>query len=318
MNINPKPNYLIAPSLQGENATKMEWSSDTTRGSGAALQAIPKRTKRIIRIEINSNDRDFSKFPNPANFQWTLPFPIQNITSMTLVGGTVPVPIYTIDTPYNSFTFDTGSAKVTATLPPGVYTASAISQKLKTVLEAADGTNIYTVGVDSVTQLLSVETNGSNIFGFLFADGAADAYKNVLNPSLSQRKNPNYMLGFGNANYYADSSSKTLISPYPINVNPLQRIYLYMNYDTTIDFRGIFLGGGRSTPSAILYCADQDSVASFTKSLNKDTYDNIIEHGNIIPRVRNIFISLQDEFGTILNINNRPVSLLLEICVVET
>jgi hypothetical protein len=318
MNINPKHNYLIAPSLQGKNGTKMEWSSDTTRGSGAALQAIPSRTQRVIRVEINSNDRDFIKFPNPANFQWTPPFPIQGITSMTLVGGTVPVPIYTVDVPYNSFTFDTGSAKVTATLPPGLYTPLFIAQKLKTTLDAADGTNTYIVNVDPVTQLLSVKTNGTNVFGFLFSEGAADAFKNVFNPSLSKRNNPSYMLGFGNENYYSDPATKTLTAPYAVNVNPLQRIYLYMNYDTTIDFRGIFLGGGRPTPSAILYCTDQDSVSYFTKALNKDTYDNIIEHGNIIPRVRNIFISLQDEFGTILNVNNRAVSLLLEIRVVET
>ena len=127
------------------------------------------------------------------------------------------------------------------------------------------------------------------------------------------------MLGFDlNASTYANPVTHTLTGPYPVNVNPIQRIYVYMNYGTTIDFRGIFLGGGRPNPTAILYCTDQDSVSYFTKALNKDTYDAIIAHGNIIPRVNVFNIRLEDEFENVLNVNNRSVSFLIEMTVVET
>ena len=237
---------------------------------------------------------------------------------MTIVGGTIPVPIYTIDVPYNSFTFDTGSAIKTITLDPGLYTPLFISQVLAPLLTAADGTNTYTVSVGKVTQLLTVKSNGTNVFGFLFGSGGSDTFRNTFNPGLSAKKNPAYMLGFDlNSSIYANSTTYTLISPYPVNVNPLQRIYVYMNYGTTIDFRGIYLGGGRPNPTAIFYCTDQDSVSYFTKSLNKDTYDSIIAHGNVIPRVQNIFIRLEDEFGNLLNVNNRSVTFLLEMTLVE-
>jgi len=318
MNINPKPNYQIAPLLNGKNVTELDPTAFKTRGSGAANIQIPARRERIIRVEINSNDRDFVKYPNPAEFQWISPFPIQGIKSITIVGGTIPVPIYTIDVPYNSFTFDTGSAIKTITLDPGLYTPLFISQVLAPLLTAADGTNTYTVSVGKVTQLLTVKSNGTNTFGFLFGNGGSDTFRNTFNPGLSAKKNPAYMLGFDlNSSIYANSTTYTLTSPYPVNVNPLQRIYVYMNYGTTIDFRGIYLGGGRPNPTAIFYCTDQDSVSYFTKSLNKDTYDSIIAHGNVIPRVQNIFIRLEDEFGNLLNVNNRSVTFLLEMTLVE-
>ena len=318
MNINPRPNYQIGPLVNGRNENDLDPSALITRGSGAANIKIPSRRERIIRVEINSNDRDFVKYPNPAEFQWVAPFPIQGIKSITIVGGTVPVPIYTIDVPYNAFTFDTGTKITTITFPPGLYTPLYISQVLAPLLTAADGTNTYTVSVDRVSQLLSVKSNGTNNFGFLFGQDASDTYRNTFNPGLSAKKNPAYMLGFDlNSSVYANSTTHILTSPYTVNVNPLQRIYVYMNYGTTIDFRGIYLGGGRPNPTAILYCTDQDSVSYFTKALNKDTYDSIIAHGNVIPRVQNIFIRLEDEFGNVLNINNRSVTFLLEMTLVE-
>ena len=293
MNINPNPNYQIGPLVNGKNVTALDPTALLTRGSGAANIKVPARSERVIRVEINSNDRDFAKYPNPAEFQWVAPFPIQGIKSMTIVGGTVPVPIYTIDVPYNSFSFDTGTAVKTVTFPPGLYTPLYISQVLAPLLTAADGVNTYTVNVDRVTQLLSVKSNGTNNFGFLFGPGANDSYRNTFNPGLSAKKNPAYMLGFDlNGSTYADP--------------------------TTIDFRGIFLGGGRPNPTAILYCTDQDSVSYFTKALNKDTYDSIIAHGNIIPRVNVFNIRLEDEFENLLNVNNRAVSFLIEMTVVET
>lgn len=287
----------------------------STTGSGAALlpDKPAKRGERIVRVEINSNDRDFKTYANPADFQWVSPYPLKNIRSMVIVGGTVPIPFYTIDTPYNSFIFDTGSVKNVITLTPGQYTASNLPAALKTLLDTSDGTNHYTVSINPITQLLSVTTNGSNRFGFLFGTGAN--YVNLYNPALQNIGNPGYPLGFSNADVY--SVNGTLTAPFAVNLKPLQRIYLYLNYETSVDLRSVVLGGGRSGPSAILYCSDQDSVLSYTKCLNKDTYENVISPGLILPRIRTIQISLRDEFGNILNTNNRPVTFLLEVTVLE-
>ena len=280
--------------------------------SGAALQNQPPRKQRILRVELNSNDRNFKTYPNPANFQWVSSYALKNITSICIVGGTVPIPLYTIDAPYNSFTFDTGSKKVTVTFPPGVYTNTTAASKLATLLTTADGSNIYTTAIDPITQLLTITSNGMNVFGFLFASGQ---FVNTMNSGLATVGNPAYLLGFTNADYY--SVSLVLVSVNPMNVTSLKRVYLYLNYDGTSDLHSIEVGNGRKPPSAILYCADQDTLLSSTKSLNRDTYENMISPGNPLTRIRSFQITLQDEFGTVLNTNNRPVSILLEITVFE-
>lgn len=289
-------------------------SALTTSGSGSALQAPPKNKKeRIVRIEINSNDRNFEQYPSPAEFQWVCPYPLKNVTSMVLVGGTLPVPIYTIDVPYNQMTFDTGTEKKTLTFPPGLYTPLLFAPAFKDLLDAVDGVNKYTVIVDKITQKLIVKSNGANNFGFLFKNSP---FVNLFsNPPLQKRKNPGYQMGFGDADYYQVGG--TLTSPFPVNFNPVQRIYMYLNYDTTIDLRSVILGGGRPVPSAIIYCTDQDTVSYFTKALNKDTYENVITPNIIVPRIRTISVSLRDEFGNVLNVNNRAVSLLFEITVLD-
>lgn len=306
----------VSRPVSGPNVTPLAPSALTTTGSGAALQAEPlkgKRGERVLRIEVNSNDRDFTTQKNPADFQWISPYPLKNITSLVLVGGTVPVPLYTIDAPFNSFIFDTGSEKKTITFPPGAYTVALLPVKLKTLLQAVDGGNTYTVAIDPVTQILSVTSSGSNAFGFLFGTGGN--FMNVYNPALQRKGNPGSMMGFVDADVYA--VNKILTAPFPVNLTPLQRIYLYLNYETSADLRSVLLGGGRSGPSAILYCTDVDTLSSSTKALNKDTYENVISPGLILPRVRSLQISLRDEFGNVLNTNNRPISLLLEVTVLE-
>lgn len=302
--------------VSGPITTALVPSAHNTSGSGAALQAEPsksKRGERILRIEINSNDRNFSTQTNPADFQWVFPYPLKNVTSMVIVGGTVPIPLYTIDTPFNSFIFDTGADKKKITILPGSYTSTTLAAALKSLLDTADGAHLYTVGVDPTTQLLSVMSDSNNIFGFLFGSGSN--YINTFNPALQQRNNPSSILGFRDADYY--SSSKTIISPYPVNLSAIQRIYLYMNYETSVDLRSIVLGGGRAGPSAIFYCTDTDTINSNVKSLHKDTYDNVISPGLIVPRIRTIQISLRDEFGNVLNTNNRALTFLLEVTVLE-
>ena len=310
----PIPKLLASPPMVGGQSSALVPSAYQTTGSGAALQTQRITQKeRIIRIEINSNDRNFVTYTNPADFQWVSPYPLKNVTSMAIVGGTVPVPLYNIDAPFNSFVFDTGTEKKTVTLPPGMYSSTTLPAALKRLLEAADG-NTYTVTVEPITQVLKIQSSGTNNFGFLFGSGAN--FLNLYNPALQKRNNPSSVLGFADTDIYCDVNH-ILQSPYPVNLTPLQRIYVYFNYDATMDLRSVVLGGGRQGPSAILYCTDADTIAQSTKSLNKDTYENVISPGLIVPRIRSIQLSLRDEFGNVLNTNNRPVTMLLEVTVLE-
>ena len=286
----------------------------TTAGSGSALQIEPRRPKeRIMRVELNSWDRDVCAYPSPADFIWVFPFPVKNVRSICIVGGTVPVPRYTIDVPYNTLSFHTGSRKVAVTIPPGAYTPATAAAALQGLLTTADGTNTYTAAINPITQRLSVTTSGTNTFGFLFGTGD---YLNTFAPGLQKIANPAHLLGFVDSDAFSDASG-VLVAPYPCDLGTLPRIYIHLNYDATMDLRSINRGNGRYEPSAILYTSDVDTTTNAIKTMNRDTYDNVLEPHLIIPRIRQIHVSLRDEFYNIINTNNRPVTLLLEITVFD-
>lgn len=285
-----------------------------TAGAGAALQATPPHTKeRLVRVEVSSNDRDVCTWPATAEFGWTFPYPLKNVRSARLVGGVVPVPLYTIDAPYNSFTFVTSTgAQVAVTFTPGTYTAATMASTLASLLTTADGVRTYTTAIDPITGRMTVTSSGAGGFGFLFGTGA---YVNTYSTGLQSLKNPAFIMGFVDKD--ATTSGLTLTAPYPPAVGPLTRLYIYVNYDATMDMRSVLRGAGKEEPTGILYCSDTDTVVANWKSLHHDSFDFVLEPNTIIPRIRALNITIRDEFFNIVNLNNRPVNLLFEFTVLE-
>lgn len=284
-----------------------------TSGAGAALQAIPATTKeRLVRVEVSSNDRDVCIWPATAEFAWTFPYPLKNVRSARIVGGVVPVPLYTIDTPWNAFTFQTSTGtRKTVAFPPGIYTAATMASSLATLLTNADGVNTYTTAIDPITSLLTITSSGAG-FGLLFGTGD---FVNVYGTGLQRLKNPAFSMGFTDKD--AITATTTLTAPYPPSVGPLTRLYVYVNYDATMDMRSVLRGAGKEEPTGILYCSDTDTVVADWKSLHHDSFDFVLEPNTIIPRIRTMNITIRDEFYNIVNLNNRPVNLLFEFTVLD-
>ena len=83
---------MLVPSALVSGPVVNTLINTNSSGAGSALQAVPKRTSRVIRMEVNSIDRDYSKYPLSSEFTWDLPFPIKEIREVRLIGGTIPVP----------------------------------------------------------------------------------------------------------------------------------------------------------------------------------------------------------------------------------
>lgn len=302
--LNPKPyeTSALAPTARG------------TAGAGAALQATPAHTKeRLVRVEVSSNDRDVCVWPATSEFAWTFPYPLKNVRSARIVGGVVPVPLYTIDTPFNSFTFQTSAgARKTVSFTPGTYTAATMASTLATLLTAADGVRTYTTAIDPLTGVLTITSSGSGGFGLLFGTGD---YKNSYDPGLLSMKNPALLMGFTDKD--ATTTGTTLSATYPAVVGPPTRLYIYVNYDATMDMRSVLRGAGREEPTGILYCSDTDTVVANWKSLHHDSFDFVLEPNTIIPRIRTMNITIRDEFYNLVNLNNRAVNLLFEFTVLD-
>jgi hypothetical protein len=317
---------MLVPSqlLSGANVNKLFSSADKTTGSGAALQVIPKRTSRVIRVEINSIDRNYSKFPLSSEFSWEFPFPVKEVKEVRLIGGTIPVPYLNIDEGWNKFTFSEGSTQSTITIPVGFYTVYSLITVLQGLLNSTGVGNVYTVSQDPQSGKIIITATGANTFYFLFATGS---YKDTIDMHTNSVQGigcPARLLGFGVADY--TSSNGIIAATRAPNLwYSLERTYLYLNFDSSQDLRSIFRGSGRKEPSAIIYNDDLNTYnfvsggpIPLTKFLNKETFDtNIVPAPASLSRIRNLNVSLRDMFYNLINTQGREVSLLLELLIVD-
>ena len=311
---------MLVPSnlVSGPIVNTLFSSSENTNGSGAALQTIPKRTSRVIRVEINSIDRNYSKFPYSSEFKWDFPFPVKEVKEVRLIGGTVPIPYLNIDEGWNKFTFSEGSTRATITLPVGYYTVSSLVTSLQTQLNLVGVGNVYTVSQDPLNGRLSISATGPNTYYLLFATGSFVDVYDTGTKSLLELKSPGRHLGFGLADYLSVGGVITAARA-PNLWFALERSYLYMNFDSSQDLRSIFRGSGRKEPSAIIYNDILNSTnGQMTKYLNKETFDtNIVPTPASLSRIRSLNISLRDMFYKPINTQGREMSLLLELIIVD-
>ena len=309
-----------SPLVSGPVVNKLISSGN---GSGSALQAVPKRISRVVRMEINSIDRDYSKYPLSSEFTWDLPFPIKEIREVRLIGGTIPVPFLNIDKPWNTFTFCEGSSYFEITIPPGSYTIANLLPILQNLLNGISIGNVYTVTQISITGQVKITTTGVNTFYLLFASGAQKDLMDFKTKSILEIRSPARLLGWGLADY--TSVNGDITAPRAPNLwYCLEKSYLYLNFDTSQDLRSIFRGSGRKEPSAIIYHDELNTynyanpLIPLTKFLNKETFDtSIVPAPAALSRIRSLDISLRDMFYNLINTQGRELSLLLELVICD-
>jgi len=318
------------PLVSGPPGATLEFAANSTNGSGAALQKVPKRTTRVVRVEINSMDRNYGKYPFSSEFVWQFPFPVKEVREVRLIGGTIPIPFLNIDAGWNQFTFVEKDRKYTVTIPPGYYKISTFCTELQTQLNALPGiSNTYAVSqLPNSGQLQILATAGTYRFIFAFGSGDFTDVMDQQTKALLELRCPARFMGFGYADYWSDNGK--IVAPRAPNMwFNLERTYLYLNFDSTQDLRSIFRGAGRKEPSAILYNDELNTynfaygdpnlpVIPLTKFLNKETFDtNIVPAPAPLSRIANLEVSLRDMFYNPINIQGREVSLMLELVIVD-
>jgi hypothetical protein len=310
--------------VDGPIVNKLFSSTDQTSGAGSALQVIPKRTHRSIRVEVNSIDRNYSKYPLSSDFYWDFPFPVKEVKEVRLIGGTIPVPYLNIDSGWNKFTFYEDGTSFIITLPVGFYTISLLISTLQTQLNLIGLDNVYTVSQNPHDGRITITAIGSNTFYILFLSGSfTDIHDSVTN-SLLQLRCPARILGFGIADYKSSNGVITA-ARLPNLWYGLEKTYLYLNFDSSQDLRSIFRGSGRKEPSAIIYNDEINKYNDFTgdpipmtKYLNKETFDtNIVPAPSSLSRIKTLNIKLCDMFNNPINTQGRELSLLLELIIVD-
>jgi len=314
--ISPKS---AVPFVRGWRGLKSNviYDSMATQSSGQALlmkeRPLSSRKSKTILIELNSRDRNYLNLVKSNPFQYILPSPIKDIRSIELIGGTIPAKISNVNASNNKFTFVESGVRRTIVIPPGYYSEEALLESLASLLSHGSQ-SLYGIEVTSLGKLVIFQERFPQPFGILFLSSETPDVLDPVNGALLEMKTPALLLGFDMSDYY--SLNGGIMSPNAFDLNTTStRIYLYMNFQNSLDLSCISRGAGRRSPFAIIYL---DKESRGYKFLNKETLSPIsYSLPQPIGRLTNIQVEFRDEFHQVVDFNGKDFSLLLECTVLE-
>lgn len=288
-----------------------------TQSSGQALllreRPLSSRKTKTILLELNSRDRNYLNLVKSNPFQYTLQSPIKDIRSVELIGGTIPAKPMNINRSNNTFTFVESGVARNISIPVGYYTDEALVAELPGLLSFGSN-SIYSVRKSSLGKLVIIQEVFFQSFEILFFSAIIPDVLDPVNGALLEMRTPALLLGFDMSNYYGING--TIVSPYPMDLHAnLTRLYLYLNFQNSLDLSCISRGAGRRSPFAVLYL---DTDVNGYKFLNKETFSPIsYSLPQPIGRLSSIFVDFRDEFYQVVDFNGKDFTLLLELTVLE-
>ena len=278
-----------------------------------------RRSEKVTTILCNSRERNVVSYPNSNSFRWRLRRDIKDITSIRLIGGSLPANLYNVNNGWNKFTLVEDGVFFTVVLNPGTYDGSTLADELEIALNNLSAQNTYACAYSSITQKISITITGTKSYSFLFQTGSfVDSFDDfygavdtLSNDYLSGIKSPARILGFVSNDYTCDASG-TLVAPNPVDTAWfLNKIFLHINTDTNKDLNRIEVAQGRSDPYAVIYL---DEVLHGVKYLNKETDYPVLEFSPAqLSRLSLLEISLRDEFYQLLDTQNKEFTLVFEL-----
>ena len=292
-------------------------NTDITQTSGQAVlmkeRPLASRKQKTLLLELNSRDRNYLNLVNSNPFQYTLASPIKDIRSIELIGGTIPARPMNINNSNNKFTFIESGVTRTITVPPGYYSDEAFIESLAVLLSTLSESE-YVITKSALGNMVIMQTGLAQPFELIFFLTDTPDVIDPVNGALLEQKTPALLMGFDMSDYL--SIDGAIVSPHPMNLHAnLTRLYLYMNFQNSLDLSCISRGAGRRSPFAIIY---MDTDVNGYKFLNKETFSPIsYSLPQPIGRLTTIQVDFRDEFFQIVDFNGKDFTLLLECTVLE-
>ena len=288
-----------------------------TQSSGQAVlpkeRPLASRKQKTLLLELNSRDRNYLNLVKSNPFQYTLQSPIKDIRSIELIGGTIPARPMNIHNGNNKFTFVESGVSRLITIHVGYYSEDALLETLSVLLSTGSNST-YFVARSSLGRVVISQERFIQPFELLFFSTSIPDVIDPVNGALLEQRTPALLMGFDMSDY--TSSNNTIISPYPIDMFAnLTRVYLYMNFQNSLDLSCISRGAGRRSPFAVIYL---DKNSNGYKFLNKETFSPIsYSLPQPIGRLTTIQVEFRDEFYHLVDFNGKDFTLLLECTVLE-
>ena len=258
-------------------------------------------------LVVDSSKRDYSLFPDPGRYVFTLTKPYRDVTSVELVQANIPDSSYTINGRNNLITVtsnlnDTGSTTATATIPNGNYTGDTLATAYATALNAAtertglSSNQMFRVSFSSTTQLLTViGPTKQQVVNTDLVDNAFTLVVGGIN-------NADYPLGLGGTSLVvAIAVAPSVALPHSVVLRPDK--FAIMN------IQGMERCDGNS--NALMNCFCIIPIDSASEVIDNDTY--IYHFPEPLPKLNKMDITFTAMDGTTFDFNGREHFLIFEI-----
>jgi len=188
-------------------------------------------------LSIDTNDRDKSRWPNPNEFEVSLPQTYSNVESIRLLNIQIPNKLYNISEHLqnNKMIIQSGSDKLLITLEDGYYSNSHICETIQNKVRLGFGydwisNNVFNVDFNSISQKPHF-TSANKEFSFIFLDSdiSYNTYSN--SPCNNNIYDQHSNWGLGNILGF---DNKQRVESYPVSDPSNSDIFFYYNSNQLI------------------------------------------------------------------------------------
>ena len=188
-------------------------------------------------LSIDTNDRDKSRWPNPNEFEVSLPQTYSNVESIRLLNIQIPNKLYNISEHLqnNKMIIQSGSDKLLITLEDGYYSNSHICETIQNKVRLGFGydwisNNVFNVDFNSISQKPHF-TSANKEFSFIFLDSdiTYNTYSN--SPCNNNIYDQHSNWGLGNILGF---DNKQRVDSYPVSDPSNSDIFFYYNSNQLI------------------------------------------------------------------------------------
>lgn len=281
-------------------------------------------------LVIDSNDRDYSQFANPNQYNIRLDPPYKEVTSIELVTAKIPDSNYVIDTPFNLIYFQETNAQVladsfiTAEIPVGNRDINNICSQIETQMNAASVTGAtYTCAVNSYTNLITITQTvpgTSNLFNLSFAGtpektDPPNFQKNGVysghyrTPYRDRSIGP--VIGFDRDDY---TGSTAYTGSFVYNLSIERYVVMFVNKSsTTASLARVNSVNSNVRDAFCIIPLINSSTPDFEYIETDHNFRYIKYFSQPIPELSELKFEFRDQYGNLFNFNGLDHTLVFEI-----
>jgi hypothetical protein len=253
---------------------------------------------RVIRLVVDSRERNMSIFPNPSNYEINLVENIQNVVHLSLITAEFPFDSYTIHKNNSIIHLAYNDTVYAIELETGNYSETELATELTNALNTVVGSTDFKV--EYIARKDNYTFRCKNPFGLVFrGEAERNQYNNSMDTAYISRT-MGRLLGFGINNYM----SKQLSSPPDAFGNAINSEFKKnFGVDDYIVLRIDAAEVNVSTAESL-----NRSFAVISKNKTLSVFDEDSYHKKFKPplgRLPKLKITLTDFYGNLYDFNNQ-------------